>query len=49
MFGATNLKHLIETTNGSWIKSIPVIKGNAPPPRYGAVFYSSKEKLMSFF
>lgn len=30
MFGATHLKHLIETVNESWIKSIPLVKGPRP-------------------
>jgi len=30
--GATNLEHLIETVDESWIKSIPLVKGPRPQP-----------------
>ncbi len=34
MFGATHLKHLIETVDESWIKSIPLVKGPRPQPDF---------------
>jgi len=33
--GAKHLKHLIETVNESWIKSIPLVKGPRPQPDFG--------------
>ena len=32
--GAKHLKHLIETVNESWIKSIPLVKGPRPQPDF---------------
>jgi len=32
--GATNLEHLIETVDESWIKSIPLVKGPRPQPDF---------------
>lgn len=32
--GAKNLKHLIETVNENWIKSIPLVKGPRPQPDF---------------
>lgn len=32
--GAKNLKHLIETVNEGWIKSIPLVKGPRPQPDF---------------
>ena len=32
--GATNLEHLIETVDESWIKSIPLVKGPRPQPNF---------------
>lgn len=34
MFGAMHLKHLIETVDESWIKSIPLVKGPRPQPDF---------------
>ncbi len=34
MFGATHLKHVIETVDESWIKSIPLVKGPRPQPDF---------------
>ena len=34
MFGATHLRHLIETVNESWIKSIPLVQGPRPQPDF---------------
>ncbi len=34
MFGATHLKHLTETVDESWIKSIPLVKGPRPQPDF---------------
>jgi len=41
MFGATHLKHLIETVDESWIKSIPLIKGPRPQPDFAVGLKSS--------
>ena len=41
MFGATHLKHLIETVNESWIKSIPLVKGPRPQPDFAVGLKSS--------
>ena len=41
MFGATHLKHLIETVNESWIKSIPLVKGPRPQPDFAVGLRSS--------
>jgi len=41
MFGATNLKYLIETVDESWIKSIPLIKGPRPQPDFAVGLKSS--------
>jgi hypothetical protein len=39
--GATNLEHLIETVDESWIKSIPLIKGPRPQPDFAVGLKSS--------
>ncbi|MCJ1425257.1 hypothetical protein MMC29_003145 [Sticta canariensis] len=39
--GAKNLKHLIETVDESWIKSIPLIKGPRPQPDFAVGLKSS--------
>ena len=39
--GATHLKHLIETVNEGWIKSIPLIKGPHPQPDFAVGLKSS--------
>ncbi len=39
--GAKNLKHLIETDNESWIKSIPLVKGPRPQPDFAVGLRSS--------
>lgn len=39
--GATHFKHLIETVNESWIKSIPLIKGPRPQPDFAVGLKSS--------
>ena len=39
--GATQLKHLIETVDESWIKSIPLIKGPRPQPDFAVGLKSS--------
>ena len=41
MYGATHLKHLIETVDESWIKSIPLIKGPRPQPDFAVGLKSS--------
>ncbi len=41
MFGATHLKHLIETVDESWIKSIPLVKGPRPQPDFAVGLKSS--------
>lgn len=41
MYDATHLKHLIETVNESWIKSIPLIKGPRPQPDFTVGLKSS--------
>ena len=41
MYGATHLKHLIETVDESWIKSIPLIKGPRPQPDFAVGLRSS--------
>ncbi len=41
MFGATHLKHLIETVDESWIKSIPLVKGPRPQPDFAVGVKSS--------
>ena len=41
MFGATNLKYLIETVNESWIKSIPLVRGPRPQPDFATGLKSS--------
>ncbi|KAL2043398.1 hypothetical protein N7G274_003704 [Stereocaulon virgatum] len=41
MYGATHLKHLIETVDESWIKSIPFIKGPRPQPDFAVGLRSS--------
>ena len=41
MFGAKHLKHLIETVDESWIKSIPLIKGPRPQPDFAVGLKSS--------
>ncbi|MCJ1428837.1 hypothetical protein MMC29_006748 [Sticta canariensis] len=41
MYGAAHLKHLIETVNESWIKSIPLIKGPRPQPDFAVGLKSS--------
>ncbi|MCJ1427645.1 hypothetical protein MMC29_005549 [Sticta canariensis] len=39
--GATNLEHLIETVDESWIKSIPLVKGPRPQPDFAVGLKSS--------
>ena len=39
--GATHLKHLIETVDEGWIKSIPLIKGPRPQPDFAVGLKSS--------
>ncbi len=39
--GATNLEHLIETVDESWIKSIPLVKGPRPQPDFAVGVKSS--------
>ena len=39
--GATNLEHLIETVDESWIKSIPLVKGPRPQPDFAIGLKSS--------
>ena len=39
--GAKHLKHLIETVDESWIKSIPLVKGPRPQPDFAAGLKSS--------
>lgn len=41
MFGAKHLKHLIETVDESWIKSIPLVKGSRPQPDFAVGLKSS--------
>ncbi len=41
MFGATHLKHLIETIDESWIKSIPLIKDPRSQPNFAVGLKSS--------
>ena len=41
MFGAIHLKHLIETVDESWIKSIPLVKGPRPQPDFAVGIKSS--------
>ena len=41
MFSATHLKHLIETVDESWIKSIPFVKGPRPQPDFAIGLKSS--------
>ncbi|MCJ1305243.1 hypothetical protein MMC08_008057 [Hypocenomyce scalaris] len=39
--GVTNLEHLIETVDESWIKSIPLVKGPRPQPDFAVGLKSS--------
>ncbi|KAL9101910.1 MAG: hypothetical protein Q9163_002876 [Psora crenata] len=39
--GATHLKHLIETVDESWIKSIPLVKGPRPQPDFAVALKPS--------
>ena len=39
--GAKHLKHLIETVDESWIKSIPIVKGPRPQPDFAVGLRSS--------
>ena len=39
--GATNLEHLIETVDESWVKSIPLVKGPRPQPDFAVGLKSS--------
>ncbi len=39
--GATNLEHLIETVDESWIKSIPLVQGPRPQPDFAVGLKSS--------
>ncbi|MCJ1422374.1 hypothetical protein MMC29_000254 [Sticta canariensis] len=41
MFGAIHLKHLIETVDEGWIKSIPLVKGPRPQPDFAVGLRSS--------
>jgi hypothetical protein len=41
MFGAIHLKHLIETVDEGWIKSIPLVKGPRPQPDFAVGLKSS--------